>query len=55
MSQYQNNVSFQAPSDFGMEQQDVERQRQLAQAMMLRSQQPEKSGAMVGNTFVPRP
>lgn len=54
MSQYSNNVSFQAPTDFGMEQQAVDRQRKLAEAMILRSQEQGKAGEMVGNHYVPQ-
>jgi hypothetical protein len=54
MSQYQNTVSFQAPTDYGIEQQAVDRQRKLAEAMMMRSQQPQAAGQMVGNQYVPQ-
>lgn len=54
MSQYQNSVSFQAPTDFNMEQAAVERQRKLAEAMMMRGQQPQPGGAMVSGHYVPQ-
>jgi len=54
MSQYQNSVSFQAPTDFNMEQQAVERQRKLAEAMMMRGQQPQQAGQMVSGHYVPQ-
>lgn len=54
MSQYSNNVSFQAPTDFNMEQQAVERQRKLAEAMMMRGQQQQPAGAMVSGHYVPQ-
>ncbi len=54
MSQYANTVSFQAPTDFAMEQQDVDRQRKLAEAMMIRGQQPQAGGQMIGNRYVPQ-
>lgn len=54
MSQYSNTVSFQAPTDYGLEQQAVDRQRKLAEAMMMRSQQPQQGGQMVGNRYVPQ-
>lgn len=54
MSQYSNSVSFQAPTDYGIEQQAVDRQRKLAEAMMMRSQQPQQAGQMVGNRYVPQ-
>jgi hypothetical protein len=54
MSQYQNAVSFQAPTDFNMEQQAVERQRKLAEAMMMRGQQPQQAGQMVSGHYVPQ-
>lgn len=54
MSQYSNTVSFQAPTDYGLEQQAVDRQRKLAEAMMMRSQQPQQGGQMVGGRYVPQ-
>lgn len=54
MSQYQNAVSFQAPTDFNMEQAAVERQRKLAEAMMMRGQQPQQAGQMVSGHYVPQ-
>jgi len=54
MSQYSNTVSFQAPTDYGLEQQAVDRQRKLAEAMMMRSQQPQPAGQMVGGRYVPQ-
>lgn len=54
MAQYANTVSFQAPSDFGVEQQANERQRKLAEAMLMRSMQPQPAGQMVGNQYVPQ-
>lgn len=54
MSQYQNSVSFQAPTDFNMEQMAVERNRKLAEAMMMRGQQSQPAGAMVSGHYVPQ-
>lgn len=54
MSQYSNTVSFQAPTDFSMEQAAVDRQRKLAEAMMMRGQQPQPTGAMVSGHYVPQ-
>ncbi len=54
MSQYSNTVSFQAPTDFNMEQQAVDRQRKLAEALMAKSQEPTKDGQMIGNRYVPQ-
>jgi hypothetical protein len=54
MAQYSNTVSFQAPSDFGVETQANDRQRKLAEAMMMRSMQPQAAGQMVGNQYVPQ-
>jgi hypothetical protein len=54
MTQYSNTVSFQAPSDFGVETQANDRQRKLAEAMMMRSMQPQAGGQMVGNQYVPK-
>jgi len=54
MAQYSNTVSFQAPSDFGVETQANDRQRKLAEAMMMRSMQPQAAGQMVGNQYVPK-
>ena len=54
MTQYSNTVSFQAPSDFGVETQANDRQRKLAEAMMMRSMQPQAAGQMVGNQYVPK-
>lgn len=54
MSQYQNTVAFQAPTDYNLEQQGVDRQRKLAEALMQQSQQPMSGGEMVGNRFVPK-
>ncbi len=53
MSQYQNSVSFQAPSDFASEQAAVERQRKMAELLLQKSQTPLPGGAMVGNHYVP--
>jgi hypothetical protein len=54
MAQYSNTVSFQPPSDFGVETQANDRQRKLAEAMMMRSMQPQAAGQMVGNQYVPQ-
>lgn len=54
MAQYANTVSFQAPSDFGVETQANDRQRKLAEAMLMRSIQPQAAGQMVGNQYVPQ-
>lgn len=54
MSQYSNTVSFQAPTDFNMEQAAVERQRKLAEAMMMKSQQSQPAGEMVSGHYVPK-
>ena len=52
MSQYQNTVAFQAPSDFATEQANVDRQRKMAELLLAKSQQPGPQGQMIGNTFV---
>ena len=54
MSQYQNTVAFQQPTDYGLELQGVDRQRKLAEALMQQSQQPMSGGEMVGNRYVPK-
>ncbi len=54
MSQYSNSVSFQAPPDFLVEQQANDRQRKLAEAMMMRGQQPQSAGEMVSGHYVPK-
>jgi hypothetical protein len=54
MSQYSNSVSFQAAPDFLVEQQANDRQRKLAEAMILRGQEPSKSGEMVSGHYVPQ-
>lgn len=54
MSQYSNTVSFQASPDFLVEQQANDRQRKLAEAMMMRGQEPSKSGEMVSGHYVPQ-
>lgn len=54
MTQYSKTVSFSAPSDFGVETQANDRQRKIAEALMMRSLQPQAAGQMVGNQYVPK-